>query len=144
MIDLEYKIGSIEVNHDALRLEVSDSYNARHKFVVEALNNVIFIYVAAGYKHIDVVEKFRLDKSKIVGGGSCYLNKKEQLLPGDYSGQYGAIPKEVAQRFAELVAQELQRQGIQFKGFVGEPDDFNLKSFWKDRGFKRSAKSGIK
>ena len=134
MVDLEYRIGGIHVNPDRLRFEGSDPYGASHKFIVEALDNIASIYVAQGSRHKHVAERFKVS-GREVGGGSCYLNGENQLVLDDFSGDYGAIPKEVAQRFAELMLPELEKLGVEVKGIAVNPMEDAMKSFWRKKSF---------
>lgn len=135
MKNIEYRIGGLDINPKAFKFEGKDPYGAGHLFVVEALDNILSIYVAETYRHYRVVKRFGLDESKIVGGGSCYLNKDEQLVLNDYSGDYNAITKESAQIFAELIIMELAKFDIQVKGIFVDPDISKLNYYWTKKDF---------
>lgn len=135
MADLEYRIGGLNVNPGILGFTGSEPYSANHKFIAEASGNVVSIYVAEGKKHRHVVEKFNLPNRRLVGGGSCYLNAEEQLVLDDFSGDYNAIPKEVAQRFAELMLPELEKLGVRVNGIAVNPKKYFMNSYWQEHGF---------
>ena len=147
---LEYKIGKLEMNPEKIgfrRWEVMLDLGDRkkygllhapddsHLFVVEALENLASIYVASKRYHERVVEQFGLNEKHIVGGGGCYINPQRELVLDEYSGDYGAIPKEAAQRFAELILPELQKLGVEISGIAVNPNEFDLRSFWREKGF---------
>ena len=134
MADLEYRIGGMDVNPDRLRFEGFDSYHASHKFVAEALDNAVSIYVSQQKRHAQVVEHFGV-RGQTVGGGSCYLNGENQLVLDDFSGDYDAIPKEIAQRFAELMLPELEKLGVEVEGIAVNPMESSMNSYWRDQGF---------
>ena len=128
-------MGGLNINPSRLRFDDSDTYNASHKFVVEALDTAVSIYVAEVEKHMHVAGRFNIPNKRLVGGGSCYLNGEEQLVLNDYSGGYRAIPKEAAQRFAELIVPKLRKLGVEIKGIAVDPSEWNLHSFWREKGF---------
>ncbi len=130
MTDLKYRIGGIKISPDRLKFGGFDPYNSSHKFVVEALDDVISIYIAEGYRHSYISEKFSI-RGKRVGGGSCYLDNENRLVLNDYSVSYYAIPKEVAQKFAELIIPELNKLEIKVTGIVAEPKEILMNSYWK-------------
>lgn len=134
MADLEYRIGGMDVHPHSLRFEGSNPHNAWYKFVAEAEDNVVSIYVAGGFNHDDIVKKFGV-KGQKVGGGSCYLNGENQLVLDDFSSYYDAIPKEVAQRFAELILPELEKLGIKVDGIAVDPMESTMNSYWREKGF---------
>ncbi|MFH1072277.1 MAG: hypothetical protein V1743_02510 [Nanoarchaeota archaeon] len=134
MADLEYRIGGMDIKPDRLRFEGLDSYEARHKFVVEARGNEVAIYVTQGRSHKNVTERFDILENK-VGGGSCYLNGENQLVLDDFSGVYKAIPKEVAQRFAELILPELEKLGVEVNGIAVNPFESRMNPYWIAQGF---------
>ncbi len=133
--DLEYRIGGLKIHPDLIRYEGDNPRNADHKFVAEALGNVVSIYVAGGGKHSDVTRRFNLSESALVGGGSCYTNAQGQLVLDDYSMDYRAIPKLVAQTFAELIVPELRKQGVNIRDIAVNPDSEEINSFWVEREF---------
>ncbi len=138
MTDLEYRIGGLKVNPHKLRYMGSDPYCASHKFVAEALDTAVSIYVAEKSRHIHVADEFEIPEERLVGGGSCYLDAEDRLILNDYSADFGTIPKEVAQRLAELMIPELQRLGVEVKGIVANPtnpNERNLDPYWRKRGF---------
>ena len=131
MTNLEYRIGRMDIDPGRLKFEDSDPYEAIHKFVVEALDRVLSIYITRRSRHKYVAEEFKV-RGQIVGGGSCYLNSKNQLVLDDFSGDYEAIPKEVAQRFAELMLPELEKIGVEVKGIAVNPKESSINSYWKN------------
>ena len=135
MADLEYRIGGVYIYRDELRFNGSDPYNAGHKFVVAALDNVVSIYVAMERRHAFVLKYFEdsWDK-KIVGGGSFYLNSKNQLVLDDFSQDYKAIPEKAAQIFAKLMLPKLEELGFEVKGIAVNPNK-NINPYWIDQGF---------
>jgi len=64
--DLEYRIGGIDVPLETLKARSGASVK---KFVVEAVENIVSIYLALADSHYGVVQKFGL-KGRIVGGGT--------------------------------------------------------------------------
>jgi len=132
MAELEFIIGGLNIVPEILKFEGFNSYAASHKFVVDALGNRVAIYVAPGGIHRNVIDIFNLD-GKQVGGGSIYINGKDELVLDDYSTNYGSIPKIAAQRFAELVAPELKKLGLNVRGIAVNPDQFKLNPFWQEQ-----------
>lgn len=135
MVNLEYRIGELSINPSKLRFEGEDPRNAGHKFVTEAIDNVIFMYVAEEAKHTQVADKFNIPEKRRVGGGSCYLNARSYLVLDSYSGEYGSIPKEAAQQFAELLRIQLEKSGVQVSGITVDTDRWQFETYWKQRGF---------
>ncbi len=131
MKNLEYKIGELEINPDKLRFDGPIPYYSSHKFVVELVNDIASIYVAEGERHMYIALKFGLDESHLVGGGSLYLDREGRLVLNDYSGDYGAIPKAVAKRFAELIIPELKKIGIEVDEIEVNPCESYINDFWK-------------
>jgi hypothetical protein len=134
MVDLEYRIGGMDIDPGMLKYVGADPYNANHKFVAKALDNAVLIYVAQGRRHKHIAGIFNVIVN-LVGGGSCYLNDKNQLVLDDYSGDYDAIPKDAAQKFAELMLPELQKLGVEISGIAVNPRESKLNHFWRQKGF---------
>jgi len=140
VVDLEYRIGGLYVIPDRLKLNGPFPHNADHRFVVDSSAGAICIYVAKEQRHKHVVQRFEI-QSRIVGGGSCYLDREGQLVLADYSCDYGAVPKEVELIFAKLMLPELERLGIAVSGVSKSVElyvDFkekHMNSFWKELGF---------
>jgi hypothetical protein len=130
MEDLEYRIGGMDINPERLIFEGNDPHDAFHKFITDALDNVVSTYVAQAHRHAHVSQKYNVRGPK-VGGGSCYVNRENQLVLDDCSDLYLAIPKEVAQKFAELMLPELSKQGVEVSGIVANPNEYFLNFYWK-------------
>jgi len=130
MVELEYRVGGLKINPKALYFAGFDSYDAEHLFVIGVNDNAVSIYVAEAERHASVPQKFSLS-DYIVGGGSCYTNHQKELVLDDYSGNYGAIPKNVAQKFGELMLPELKKLGIEINGIIAEPVEKKINDFWK-------------
>lgn len=135
MADLEYLIGGLNLCAERLGFAGSDPYGAAHKFVARAQGDKVSIYVSEGKGHKDVVSKFSLSPGGIVGGGSCYLDVKGRLTINDFSGSYNAIPKEAAQKFAELIKPEIEKLGMKVNDVAVNPSNLGLHSFWNKYGF---------
>jgi len=133
MKELKYKIGGLDINRSRLRFYGSDPRYAPHKFVVETDGNTISIYVSHAENDADITARFNLN-SKMVGGGSLYINGAGELVLNDFSGKYGAVPREVAERFAGLIIPELEKMGINVSGIYVNPDKF-LNPYWEEFGF---------
>lgn len=127
---LEFRIGGLKIVPYELAYHGSNPYKACHKFVVESANNAAVIYVAVGDSHPRISQKFNLNKDRLVGGGSCYIDKDGRLVLNDFSGNYGGIPKEAAQKFAELIVLELKKQGIKTSGINANPKETRIHLFW--------------
>lgn len=127
--NLEYRIGGLEINPEHLKRE---SYRPAHLFVVNHEENAVAIYVAEAGRHYQVCPKFEVSLDGIVGGGFFYLDDKSQLVLGDYSGDYYGIPKHAAERFAELLVPEMQKQGIDVDGYQESPNPRVINRFWRD------------
>lgn len=134
MTDLEYKIGRLEIDPERMRFEGPDPYYASHLFVVGESDDSASIYVSQAERHAGVARQFDLNDN-IVGGGSCYTNPQKELVLNDYSGDYDAIPREAAQRFAELMQPELREMGVEVEGIAVNPEQTFLNFFWIDKGF---------
>ena len=128
---LEYKLGTIDINPQKIYFIGDDPYYASHLFVVDAHDNIVSIHVQSTYRHLKIVQKNHLDVTTIVGGGSCYVNPEHQLFVGDYSGDYGAISKDAALRFGELLAMTCRELKIPVKGLMAEPEEKRMNLFWK-------------
>jgi|SRR3989344_2599290 len=135
MPDLEYRIGGISIHKDHLIFSGSDPREASHKFVAEAIDQVVFLYVAAHKKHRQMANKFNIPDIRRVGGGSCYVNPQRFLVLDNYSGDYGSIPRDAAQRFAELLRIKLEFLGVTVAGIMVNPDRWQLNDYWKHKGF---------
>ncbi|MBI2631759.1 hypothetical protein HYW75_02040 [Candidatus Pacearchaeota archaeon] len=132
----EFRVGGLYILLGIFRFSMPERYaqEAEHKFVVEAKNTLLSIYVAPG-GHSYVAGRFELDRDRLVGGGSCYLDKEDNLILNDYSNNFGAIPKVVAQRFAELLIPEVNKLGLEVKAISVNQNEGKLNYYWKERGF---------
>lgn len=136
MTNLEFKIGILNINPNRLLFEESNPYKAAHKFVVEKQdNNVIAIYVGQKLCHAEVANQFKLQKNRIVGAGSFYLDYENKLVLNDSSSIYDAIPKEIAQKFAELIVPELEKHHVKVNGIAVKPEEHLMHQYWRDLGF---------
>ena len=135
MVDLEYRIGGLKINLKELFFSGYDPYEASHLFVTRVLDSHVEIYVAKAETHFQVSNIFNFNRMEdnIVGGGSFYLNEDNKIVLGDYSGAYNAIPKEVAQIFAELILPEIEKLGVKVKGIIVNPNERRINDFWKGK-----------
>ncbi len=140
MENLEYRIGELDISPTLIKFNGPErlSHDADYKFVVEAINNSISIYVRGGGGHSYVAGQFGIQKDRIVGGGSCYLDRENNLVLNNYSTNYGSIPKVVAQRFAELMLPEVQKLGVEVRGIAVNPKESEIHSYWREKGFTKS------
>ena len=125
---LEYRVGGLEI--DLERIGPS-RLGEEHKFVVEAIDNIASIYVTQTLGHQLVGEIFRLAKPRIIGGGSLYL-LDDKLFLNNYSKDYGSISKVAAQKFAELIIPELEKQGVKPIGIVANPNEDYINNYWRN------------
>jgi hypothetical protein len=137
---LTCKLGGLVVNINKIRFTGTDPYHdAPHKFVTpaQAQKGTVEIYAAEALEHLDIVDNFRLIGA-IVGGGSLYINGEGRLVLGEYSKMFGAIPREIAKEFGNLLIPALQEQyELTFTGLLVNPSPEQLSSFWKGQGYKR-------
>ena len=132
---LEFKIGGLKINPDKIRDSGPLDLDPPHSFVIQYSENAVYIYIAELRGHSAVVAAFDLSETfwcPIVGGGSCYLNKKEQFILRGFSGGYGAIPRKAGEKFAELVAEELKKQNFPVKEGREKIIDIGINKFWND------------
>lgn len=135
MEKLEYKIGRLNISLGNLLFTGTKPYEAGHKFVVESLKDTVLIYVTKATTHRSVADYFNLEELK-VGGGSFYLNTERDLVLNDFSSEYNAIPKEAAQKFAELIVPQLEKLGVEVRGIAVDPKEIDAHWFWEEKGFK--------
>lgn len=131
---LECRVGGLKINWDKLGYLGREPYYACHKFVVEEREKLVLIYVTEAEMHSQVSSWFGLDEKDVIGGGSFYLNGKNQLALSETSTFYRAIPREVAQKFAKLIALEFEECGVFVKGVVINTYG-PVNEFWAKRGF---------
>jgi len=148
MTDLTYRLGGLDINSTKFRLSEEEDRQilkaleklgtsfrnvTRTKFVVEMTEQTTAsVYVSDhGRFHCHVAQKFGLPEENLVGGGNCYLNSKGTLILDDYSGDYGAISKFAAEKFAELIKPKLAELGVEVKGISVNPNETKIHSFWQ-------------
>lgn len=129
--DLEYCIGGLEIDLPRLHFTGMDLYDATHLFVVQYASPKALIYVCPAGMHLNVVSRFKLFDKEIVGGGSCFTNGVDGLFLGDYSGDYGAIPRDIAEIFAKQILKELSKKGLEIDKITLNDEDKNINPFWK-------------
>jgi hypothetical protein len=116
---LECKIGGLRnINPEKLKIA---AWNEDYHFVVDGIDNIVSIYVAdtnnCGFAgHNEVAAKFGILEEKLVGGGYLFLDDRGKLVLFNFCYGIGGIPKRVALEFAELLALELNKQGIRVDG----------------------------
>src|SRR3989338_2905438 len=78
--------------------------------------------------------KFVVEEGKrVVGGGSItYFDGDLELK--HFSSTFGAIPREAAQRFGELLKPELEKDGIRVDRIMGDTNG-EINPFWREYGF---------
>jgi hypothetical protein len=142
MQDLEYRIGALKIDPNHLKYDGIDHYDAdhwfdpyeaHHKFVVEAKDATVSIYIIEAHSHHWIVLQQKLDEDALVGGGSIYLDTVGRLVISDYSDDYRSIPKSAAQKFAQLLLPELEKQGIELNGVVVDTSERRIHGFWKNK-----------
>ena len=139
MKELECQVGGLKIVPECIRHEGIQAYDSPHLFVVaRAKEGVVSVYVARGPSHSSIAKQFGLRGRSFPGGGSCYLDGEDKLVLNDYSSSFGAIPKQVAQRFAELLVPELEKLGIHPTGIEADPKEERIHPFWEDMGFEGS------
>lgn len=143
MADLSYKIGGLDISKEGLKLlghhiqrygffqKDGGRFLAPNFYVVERRENELLIYISgSGTRHAHVAGHFNLEDKNLVGGGNCYVDLEGRLILDDYSGDYGTIPKNAAQKFAELIMNEIGvKEGI--KVIAVNPNEEKLNDFWK-------------
>lgn len=130
MKKLEYELGNIKLIRCQLKFEGEDPYDAAHLFVVDFLNGKLRIHIHPAGRHSTLASLFKLNEKDLVGGGSCYIDKKNNLILGDYSGDFGSIPEEVAEEFAKKIKEKFGEK-YDIKGIKVNPEN-KLKSFWEE------------
>lgn len=131
MACLEYKIGGLNIDANGI-FEESAPFNSRHKFVVSVDSGVAYIYVSKCFSHSEIVWRFNLDDKKIYGGGDIYVDYSENLVLGAFSGKFDAVPKEVAEKFAQLICPYLKQQNIKVEGVKASPNELLLHQYWRN------------
>jgi len=131
MQDLEYKIGEIGIEPNHLE--------DLHLFVVSGSSNQVEIYVFHDYSHSGVANRYHLDHSRILGGGSVALHESF-LKIGGVSDQFGSIPKFATERFGQLIANYLNSRGIQIENIEADPNEDRIGnlSYWTDKSFREN------
>lgn len=129
-----FVIGGVEIIAESLPFAGDDLYLAPHKFIVRLLDKTLTLYMAPGRRHYMVSERFPKTAGEIVGGGSCFLNADHLLVLGDFSGDFGAVPKTVAQKFVGLLRPILEKRNITIKGVLADPDEAKLWKHWARAG----------
>src|SRR3989338_1789179 len=138
---LEYRIGGLDISPETLR------DLRRVDFIVGSESGTVFIYAkefAGG--HMAVAEAFGLGRydnvsgkfitekgKKVVGGGSITYFDGDLKLK-HFSGTFGAIPREAAKRFGELLKPELEKDGIRVDRIMGDTNG-EINPFWREYGF---------
>ncbi|MBU4015842.1 hypothetical protein KJ878_06680 [Patescibacteria group bacterium] len=141
MIDLSYKIGGLDISEGGLKLsghhiqrygffqKDGGRFLAPHFYLVENQSEVIAIYISgSGTRHAHVAGHFDLKDDNLVGGGNCYIDLEDRLILDDFSGDYGTIPRNVAQKFAELLLIEIgEKKSV--RGIKVNPNEKKLNDF---------------
>lgn len=148
MTNLEYKIGGLDIDVKCFSFPLPFVRSPKHRFVVNTEDGVR-IYVANEFSHQEVVSAFRLDEklgeklgamermrrmfAYTWGGGYCYIQDKTLVLDSR-SQDFGGIPKEVAQKLAELIRSEIEKLGIECSGISVNPEP-PVNPNWHEKGF---------
>lgn len=134
---LNYKLGFIKVNPKTIKTDIDKPIirNPSHRFIVTFEKETLFLHVAETDKHKRFITMFSINQDTIVGGGSVYLDTHNNLVLQDFSGDYGAIPHDIALIFADKLKQELTKKGIITQETAirvfGELEDF-----WAEQGLQ--------
>lgn len=125
------EIGGMMIEPDDLHFIGSDPYNAVHKFVVAVQEDLLRIFVSIARSHYEVRNAFKLKDEDIVGGGSVYIDRSNILHLGDYSADYNTIPKDIAEEFAQKIAELIRdTYHVQVDGTCASTTS-NLNKYWK-------------
>jgi len=134
--EVDLQIGALEIDKDCLKFDGHVRYDASHKFIVEARENVALLFMCPANSHPNVARHFRKSDAQLVGGGSVFLTRDDILYICDYSGKCGGpLPQVVAQKFAEMVAEALRTtHGLEIKGAVGDPNFtyYDVLPYWTE------------
>ena len=107
-MSLELKLGELDIDPDKLEF---DSDGQHHKFIVavrESEPENLYLYVSYDKFHDNIRQQFGLGKSEVVGGGNLYTDKSYLVL-GGWSDKYFEPPREVFERYLELLLPEIQK-----------------------------------
>lgn len=132
MTNLEYKIGGLNIDPNRIYFEENNPYLSAHKFIVLVNSGIASIYVSKANEHREIVYHFNLDKTKIYGGGDIYLDYSNNLALTAFSAKFNAIPKEVAQKFAELLIPELKKKKLIINGLNAHPNELLIHEYWRN------------
>lgn len=142
MENIIYRLGRISLDSEKIRFLGENPYDASHKFIVEHLINSlrrdeglnICIHVSPASCHDELRNLVGISREKVIGGGSVYLDQKDNLFIGDRSGNYGAIPLLVAENFGLKLKEKIK---IKIGSIEAHPNDSQLNQFWINLGFKQ-------
>lgn len=99
--NLEFRIGAI--CREADNLDVDLALGRAYFIVYQPIENVLELYIneiggQVSYSE-DVVSKFKLEESKVLGGGKAYISKDKVFYLGNHSEFFGGCPKEALEGF---------------------------------------------
>lgn len=111
------EIGNADIDPSKLPLTFDNTrYGSRHLFLVaratETAEEVLRLYVGLVSFHVGILMRNNLQEENVIGGGSCYLNDKNEIVLGDRSGEFGQVPMELRMRFATMIADIVRNRGI--------------------------------
>lgn len=144
MAELEYKIGYFDPD-DTIITKDKEDVVLTHRFVIEKNGSVVLIYVDKASSYSGITKKFGLDEDKIVGGGSLYLNRNNEIVLDDICIEYGTPSKKAAELFALQLIGELlvngiksstdpkKRTAININGCKPNPPETMMNDFWKEQ-----------
>ena len=74
-----------------------------------------------------------------MGGGSIYVNREGDLVLNHLSYIYGAVPNNIACKFAKLIQKELKKLGLKGIKVIVNPKK-DLSSRWSEYGYQDKSK----
>lgn len=137
---LELKLGKVQIDPGTIRRsyvrcttieEADDLYeHTNHLFVVDMSNNLLVFYAGSRSQGISSHEilTFRNPIENPVGGGCIYIDGHTLVLD-NYSGDYGAVPKEILLKFGEMLKAHLKEYEI--RSVIVDPFIQKIRERWK-------------
>ncbi|SRR3989338_7628944 len=138
MANLEYKLGKIEIDMEKFRYFGEDPGESQHKFLVVGNGGTIYAYIAP-VGHVKIVKNNSLENGRVLGGGSIYVNREGDLVLNHLSYIYGAVPNNIACKFAKLIQKELKKLGLKGIKVIVNPKK-DLSSRWSEYGYQDKSK----
>ena len=143
---MEYVLGNIQIDDFCLYqnyrknkdlFDFDEDYDDKnHLFVLNLKMENLSFHIGSKSKGNSCHERLadRYSRNNVIGGGCMYIDKKIfALILDNYSGDYGAVPSNILNKFGELLCDSNhQSDYLPIKKVIVNPFEEKIRKIWDE------------